>query len=94
MRGTAFRVDIDRLVLTGLQVTPEQADHIRTLVEAGLQRQLQREGLPQSLTSGEVSRLHTPEMHLAELHNDSSVAGALTKTIAHALRNADPSGRR
>jgi hypothetical protein len=90
----AFRVDIDRIVLTGLEVTPDRAGHIRTLVETGLQRQLQREGLAQSLAGGQVDRLHAPEMHLAEPHNDRSVADALTQNISHALRDAGSSGRR
>jgi hypothetical protein len=94
MSGSAFRVDIDRIVLTGLEVTPDRAEHIRTLVETGLQRQLQREGLPQGMAGGQVKSLHTPEMHLAEPHSDSSLAGALAGTISYALRNAGSSGRR
>jgi len=94
MSGPAFRVDIDRIVLSGLEVTLDRAEHIRTLVETGLQRQLQREGLPQGMAGGRVKSLHAPEMHLAEPHSDSSVAGALTKNISHVLRNAGPSGRR
>src|SRR3712207_7589206 len=49
---------------------------------------LQREGLPQGLAGGEVNRLHAPEMHLAEPHSESSVAGALAGNISHVLRNA------
>ena len=94
MSGPAFRVDIDRIVLTGLDVTPERAEHIRTLVESGLRRQLQREGSPQGIAGGAVKSLHTPEMHLAEPHSDSSVAGALAANISYALRNAGPAGRR
>jgi hypothetical protein len=94
VRAKAFRVDIDRIVLTGLEVTPDRAEHIRILVETGLQRQLQREGLPQSLRSAEVGRLHPPEVRLAEPQSDSSLAGALTKNISNALRNAGPSGSR
>lgn len=94
MSAPAFRVDIDRIILTGLEVTPDRAEHIRTLVEMGLQRQLQREGLPQVMAGGQVESLLAPEMHLAEPHSDSSLAGALRKNISHALRNAGPSGRR
>jgi hypothetical protein len=94
MSPAAFRVDIDRIVLTGLEVTPDRAEHIRRLVETGLQRQLQREGLPQGMAGGQVRSLLTPEMHLAEPHSVSSVAGALAGSISHALRNADSSGRR
>ena len=94
MRDPMLRVDIDQIVLTGLEVTPDRAEHIRTQVEAELQHRLQREGLPQSLASGQVNRLHAPEMHLAEPHSDSSVAGMLAGNLFHALRDTGYSGRR
>ena len=94
VRDPMLRVDIDRIILTGLEVTPYRAEHIRTQVEAELQHRLQREGLPQGLASGQMNRLHAPEMHLAEPHSDSSVAGALAGNISHALRDTGSSGRR
>jgi len=92
VRDPALRVEIDRIVLSGLEVTPNRAEHIRVLVEAQLRHQLQREGLPPGLTGGGVNRLQAPEMHLAQPYSDSSVAGALTKNIAHALRGAGSPG--
>ncbi len=89
-----LRVDIDRMVLTGLEVTPDRAEHIRAQVEAELLRRLQREGLPQSLASGQMNRLHAPDMHLTEPHSDSSVAGTLAGNLFHSLRDAGSSGRR
>ncbi len=94
MNDPVRTVEIDRITLTGLEVTPDRAEHIRTQVEAELRRRLQREGLPQGLAGGQVSRLHAPEMHLAEPHSDSSVAGALAGSISHALRDTGSSGRR
>lgn len=90
MRDPALRVEIDRIVLSGLEVTPDRAEHIRTLVEARLRHQLQREGLPPGLAGGEVNRLQAPEMNLAEPQSDSAMAGALAKNIAHALRAPSP----
>jgi hypothetical protein len=93
VRDPTLRVDIDRIILTGLEVTPDRAEHIRTLVETGLRRQLQREGLPQGLAGGQVNRLHAPEVHLAEPHSDSSVAGTLAGNLFYALRDTGSSGR-
>ncbi len=87
-------VEIDRITLTGLEVTPDRAEHIRTQVEAELRRRLQREGSPRGLTGGQVSRLHAPEMHLAGPHSDGFVAGALAGSISRALRDTGSWGRR
>lgn len=94
MSHPAFRVDIDRIVLTGLEVTPDRAEHIRTQVEAELLHRLQREGLPQGLAGGQMNRLPAPEMHLTEPHSDGSVSGALAGNLFHALRDTGSLGRR
>jgi hypothetical protein len=86
-------VEIDRITLTGLEVTPARAEYIRTRVEAELRHRLQREGLPQGLAGDQVNHLDAPGMHLAEPHGDGSVAGALAGSIFHALRDAGSSGR-
>ena len=93
MNDAIRTVEIDRIMLTGLDVTPDRAEHIRTQVEAELRHRLQREGLPHSLPGGRVNHLRAPEMRLAEPHSDSSVAGALAGKIFHALRDAGTSGR-
>jgi hypothetical protein len=87
-------VEIDSITLTGLELTPDRAEHLRTQVEVELRGRLRREGLPQGLSGGRVSRLHAPEMHLAEPHSDGSVAGALAGSIYQALRDAGSSGER
>jgi hypothetical protein len=86
-------VEIDRLTLTGLEVTPDRAEHIRTQLEAELQHRLLREGVPQGLSGGRVNHVHAPEIHLAGPHGDGAVAGALAGSIYHALRDAGSSGR-
>ena len=93
MNDPVRTVEIDRITLAGLEVTPERAEHIRVQVEAELRHRLQWEGLPQSLAAGQVNHLHAPEMQLAEPHSDSSVVGALTGSIFYALRHAGSSGR-
>ncbi len=93
MNDPVRTVEIDRITLTGLEVTPDRAEHIRAQVEAELRSRLQREGLPQSLAGGQVNHLDAREMHVAEPHSDGSVAGALAGSISHALRDAGSSGR-
>jgi hypothetical protein len=94
MRGSAFRVDIDRIVLIGLDVAPDSASFIREQVEAELTHRLQRDGLPRGPAGGgQVNRLRTPQMHLPRPPSDGSVAGALASSISDALRRAGSSGR-
>jgi hypothetical protein len=85
-------VDIDRIVLTGLDLTPDRAEHIRTLVEAGLRSRLQREGWARDVSGNEVTRLEAPGIQLAQPHSDGFLADALTRNIAGALRTAGARG--
>ncbi len=93
MSDPILTVEIERITLTGLEVTPDRAEHIRARVEAELRHRLQREGLPQGLSAGQVDHLRAPGMRLAGPQSDGSVAGALTGSIFHALRDAGSPGR-
>lgn len=86
MSNPMHTVEIDRIVLTDLGVTPQRAEGIRALVEVGLQRLLERDGLPDGLIGGEVAHLTAPTMHLAEPHSDSRLADGLAQGLAQALR--------
>jgi hypothetical protein len=85
--------EVDRITLTGLEVTPDRAEHIRTRLEAELRHRLQREGLPRGLPNSRLNHLRAPDMYLAGTHGDGSVAHALAGSIYHALRDAGSSGR-
>jgi hypothetical protein len=82
-------VEIERIVLEGLDVTPERAERIRALVEVELQQRLEQEGLLERLTSGEIRRPAIPALNvdLAELI-DQEVAELLVERIIHSLRYA------
>jgi hypothetical protein len=88
MSEPVHSVEIDRIRLTGLDVTPERAERIRVTVEAELQRLLEREGWPEGLTGGEVSRLDAPTIHVNGPHSDGHLANGLARSIARALRGA------
>jgi hypothetical protein len=93
MNDPVRTVEIDRITVTGLEVTPDRAEYIRTQLEAELQHRIQREGLPRGFPSERVNHLHAPEVYLAGPHGDGSKVGALAGSIYHALRDAGSSGR-
>ena len=89
MSDPVHSVEIDRIRLTGLEITPERAEHVRGLVEAELQHLLERGGWPESLASGEVSRLDAATMHVDGSHSDSQLASGLAQSIFQTLRGVE-----
>ena len=79
-------IEIDRIVLTDLGVTPERAERLPALVEVELQRLLAQDGWPDGLASGEVNHLEAPPMHLAQPQTDSRLANGLAQSIAQTVR--------
>ena len=88
MNDPVRTIDIDRIRLTGLEVTPERAERIRALIEVELQHRLERERWPEGLAGGEVSRLDTPAMHVDRPHSDTHLANSLAQSIAQTLQGA------
>lgn len=78
-------VEIDRIVLTGLDVTPDRAEHIRALVEAALRQRLAQGEWPDGPTA--VRHLEAPAMHVVGSHDDGRLAGGLAGGIAQAIRS-------
>jgi hypothetical protein len=85
MSDPVLSVAIDRIRLTGLEVTPEGAERLRGRVEVELQRLLERERWPEGLFDGEVSRLDAPTMHVDTSHGDYHVANRVARSIAQSL---------
>jgi hypothetical protein len=85
MSRPAHVIDIDRLVLTDLDVTPERAERIRALVEVELQRLLVRDGVADGLNEDDVPYLQTPALPLARHNSDQELAGGLAQRVAQAL---------
>ena len=88
MSDPVHSVEIDRIRLTGLEVTPERAERVRAMVEAELQRLLTQDGWPEGSAGGEVSRLDAPMMHVGTPHNDTHLASCLAHSIARILQGA------
>jgi hypothetical protein len=80
----AHIVEIDRLVLRGLDITPERAEQIRALLEMEMGRQLEG-GLAEDLAGGE--RLDATPVRLGESQSDGQLAAGVAKSIVQALRN-------
>jgi len=78
-------VEIDRIRLSGLDLTPERAARLRVLVERELGRLLSRERFGQALTAGEVSRVRAPALNVNPGQTESQFAGGLARSIAQGL---------
>jgi hypothetical protein len=85
MSRPAHTIDIDRLILTDLDITPERAERIRVLVEVELQRLLARDGMADGLAEGDVPYLQAPALTLAAHNSDQQLVGGLVQRVAQAL---------
>jgi hypothetical protein len=87
MRDPAHTIEIDRIILTDLGVTPDRAERLRALVEMELQRLLAQDGWPDGLANSEVGHLDALPVHLAGPHSDSRLASGLAQNITQTLQS-------
>ena len=78
-------LNIDRIILSDLDLTPVRAELIREMLGAELKSLLERQGLPDGVATKEVSCLSAPVLHLENQQNDFHVASSLAQSIAKAL---------
>ena len=78
-------IEINRIVLSGIELKQDRAERIRTMVEIELQRMLEREGLSESLVGKEVSRLEMPEIYLTKPYDEEEIVSCLAMSIYRAL---------
>jgi hypothetical protein len=86
MSDRPHRVDIDRLVLTGLAVTPERAEHLRVSLEAELGRLLAWGDWPDRLAGREVGSVAAPAIRLDEHHREGNLTSSLAQSVAQSVR--------
>ena len=79
MSEPAVTIDIDRLMLTDLDVTPDRVERIRAWVEAEVRRLLEGGGWPHEFADSAVSYVNLPTIHLDELHSDRDLAHRLAR---------------
>jgi hypothetical protein len=78
-------IEIDRIILDGLDVTPDRAERIRLLAAAKLSRAL-AEGDTNSVSgSGSIPRLVAPPLEPGAARDDGRLAGNLAQSIARAV---------
>lgn len=88
MRETMDRItiNIDRLVLDGLDMTPTEAERFRASVASALESELKGKGLPTTSDGNEYSRLVVPatQASKAEAEGDT-LASNVAQSIVSAL---------
>jgi hypothetical protein len=84
----AIKVDIDRLILTDLGLTPEQTKGMLPLLEAALKSQLLQAGWMGNPVNYEVTHLEAPPITLTAPHRDTHLAESLARGIVHALHSS------
>ena len=80
-------VDIGRVVLSDLEVSPERAESLRERVQARLQRLIEQEGWAASPGESEVLYLSAPSIDPAEIQSDEGLSSALARLILEGLRS-------
>jgi hypothetical protein len=78
-------VDIEKVVFTNISVSPSRIEHIREAVEMELQRLLRERGIADTVTGGEIERVSSPGIRLAEPYSESYLAARIAQRIAAAI---------
>jgi hypothetical protein len=84
MSTRALDVEIDRIVLRGMEMTPGRAEGLRIMVESELSRILIDEGMAEGLAGGETTRLQAEPVEWTG--SDHLLARGLAESIAGGLR--------
>src|SRR5688500_10824988 len=93
MNVSYARIQIDRVVLTGLELTTERSERVRSLLAEELGELLAGGGFARPSARGELDRLETPTLQLSASPGDGELASGLAHSIAAALgRLGSPGG--
>lgn len=84
MNRAVTRIDIDRVVLDGLEITPEQADRLRSLLEAELARRL-GSGSLMSLKAQQASHREAPPVQFDRAGGMERLATDLASSVMDAI---------
>ncbi len=89
-RRPSYIVEIDRLILTGLDLTPAQAEQVRTLLATELEARLAAPVLADDAVRLDQDRLTLPALSPADSADPRRLAGALAGRIVGALPGSAP----
>jgi hypothetical protein len=84
-------VEIDRIILDGLDVTPDRAERIRRLVAARLGAALAGKDL-EYLSANGISHLAAPPLDSGAAQDDGALAGGIARSIARAVTGQKEGG--
>lgn len=79
-------LEIDRIVLEGLDVAARQGNELRELIEKSLQRRLEEKGVLNGLIATEISVLKASGMNVNPDQSNEQVADGLTRQIVQGMR--------
>jgi hypothetical protein len=85
----SIHILIDRLLFTGFDATPFQAEQIRVLLESELRRQLEREEVAGWMVATDIPNLEAPSVAVSGAGIDRSVAGGLARSVARSLQGVE-----
>ncbi|MGB7537782.1 MAG: hypothetical protein WBM17_04520 [Anaerolineales bacterium] len=85
-------IEIDRIILDGLDVAPDRAEHIRRLVAAKLGSALSEGEIHDVSTGGSIPHLAAPPLASGAAHDDGGLAGGLAQSIARAIAGSNEGG--
>jgi hypothetical protein len=80
-------VEIDRIVLRGLDVAPHRAEYIRALVEMELQHQLMKSNMINGLEERDVSHMEAQPVRLVQPQHEGCLSKQVAQSIMQALKN-------
>ena len=85
MVGFDGSVEIDRIRITGVELTPEGAERVRVLVEEKLGRLLMRADYGEGLAAADLSSVRAPALSLSPGRSETQLADGLARSIAAGL---------
>lgn len=80
-------VEIDRIVLRGLDIAPHCAERISELVEMELQHQLMMSNMINGLEESDLSHMEAQPVRLIQPQRDGCLSKQVARSITQALKN-------
>lgn len=84
-----IKLNIDRIVLDGFNMTQSRAEHIKSLMQTELQQRLTQGSLRDGLFSGDRSHIASQRLPIDESYSDNRIATSLAENIIGALSGTD-----
>ena len=80
-----IKLNIDRIVLDGFDMTQSRAESIKSFLQTELQQRLTQGSLRDGLSSGDRSHITFQRLPIKESYSDNHIATSLAENIIEAL---------